>query len=176
MQADKFYRIKKIFRQLFSPKGRIGRTEYFIYIILTSLVILCSVVLFLFGWFKTAIAIFIVSVCIRIAQAARRCHDIGVTGFYLLIPVYPILLLFMAGTNGVNKYGPPPGTDILEELAVIISMDRREGVEVETLRGARKILRGIILPHYAKPGDLIKHFKDDKYIIVDRDGNLVFRI
>jgi len=38
----------------------------------------------------------------------RRIHDVGKSGWCLLIPIYNIALLFIAGDAGPNKYGPDP--------------------------------------------------------------------
>ncbi len=51
-----------------------------------------------------------------LAVMARRLHDTGNSGWWLLIQLIPylgffVLLIFMAlpGNSGPNKYGPPPG-------------------------------------------------------------------
>lgn len=41
----------------------------------------------------------------------ERSHDIGNSGWYILIPFYNIFLLFMPGDNFTNKYGKIPGTE-----------------------------------------------------------------
>ncbi|MCG6551479.1 MAG: DUF805 domain-containing protein [Candidatus Magnetominusculus sp. LBB02] len=43
-----------------------------------------------------------------IAVSIRRLHDVEKSGWFLLIPIYPIVLAFMEGTKGDNKYGPDP--------------------------------------------------------------------
>lgn len=45
---------------------------------------------------------------IRLAQSAKRCHDINRSGWYQIIPFYTLVLLFDAGTRGKNEYGPDP--------------------------------------------------------------------
>lgn len=50
------------------------------------------------------LAVFIPS----LAVAVRRMHDVNKSGWYLLIPVYNLILALTAGTKGDNKYGPDP--------------------------------------------------------------------
>jgi uncharacterized membrane protein YhaH (DUF805 family) len=52
-----------------------------------------------------------------IAVGVRRMHDINKSGWYLLIPIYNIVLLATNGDQGANEYGTDPkgnGEDILE--------------------------------------------------------------
>jgi len=50
------------------------------------------------------LAVFIPS----IAVGVRRMHDINKSGWYLLIPIYNLILTLTDGTKGDNKYGPDP--------------------------------------------------------------------
>jgi len=43
-----------------------------------------------------------------IAVGVRRMHDIGKSGWFLLIPIYNIVLCCRNGTSGDNKYGADP--------------------------------------------------------------------
>ncbi len=43
-----------------------------------------------------------------LAVAVRRMHDLGKSGWYILIPIYNIVLLATEGTKGTNEYGPDP--------------------------------------------------------------------
>jgi uncharacterized membrane protein YhaH (DUF805 family) len=101
-----------MFKNPFSFKGRIRRTEYglsfIIYAIPTLIinttieesedaatlliVLLVSIPLLWFIW----------------AQGAKRCHDKGNSGWYQIIPFYVFWLLFSDGDQWLNKYGPNP--------------------------------------------------------------------
>jgi uncharacterized membrane protein YhaH (DUF805 family) len=38
----------------------------------------------------------------------RRIHDTGKSGWFLLVPIYNLILMFIGGTPGPNQYGPDP--------------------------------------------------------------------
>ena len=47
-----------------------------------------------------------------IAVGVRRMHDVGKSGWFLLIPIYNLILACTEGTNGDNEYGPDPKVSI----------------------------------------------------------------
>ena len=50
-----------------------------------------------------------------LSLTARRMHDCNKSGWFMLIPIYNIILTFTRGTYGPNNYGPDPITDKSEE-------------------------------------------------------------
>lgn len=55
----------------------------------------------------------------NLAAAVRRMHDVGKSGWYLLIPIYNLILAFTDSEPGTNQYGPNPkegGSEITDEL------------------------------------------------------------
>lgn len=55
-----------------------------------------------------------------IAVGVRRMHDVNKSGWYILIPVYNIILSFTEGTIGPNKYGPDPKRpEILDDIDLV---------------------------------------------------------
>ncbi|MBK9735258.1 MAG: DUF805 domain-containing protein [Saprospiraceae bacterium] len=53
-----------------------------------------------------------------IAVAIRRMHDVGKSGWFILIPIYNLILALTEGQKGTNEYGPDPKGDG-EEIADI---------------------------------------------------------
>jgi uncharacterized membrane protein YhaH (DUF805 family) len=49
-----------------------------------------------------------------IAIAARRLHDAGLTGWFMLIPIYNIFLYCRESDPGDNQYGPNPHNALIE--------------------------------------------------------------
>jgi uncharacterized membrane protein YhaH (DUF805 family) len=43
-----------------------------------------------------------------IAVGIRRMHDVDKSGWYILIPIYSLILAATEGTKGDNQYGPDP--------------------------------------------------------------------
>ena len=43
-----------------------------------------------------------------IAVGVRRMHDVGKSGWFLLIPIYNLILACTEGTKGENEYGADP--------------------------------------------------------------------
>jgi len=43
-----------------------------------------------------------------IAVAVRRMHDVGKSGWFVLIPIYNLILALTPGQIGPNEYGPDP--------------------------------------------------------------------
>lgn len=43
-----------------------------------------------------------------IAVAVRRVHDQDKSGWFVLIPIYGFILMFIEGTRGPNRFGPDP--------------------------------------------------------------------
>jgi uncharacterized membrane protein YhaH (DUF805 family) len=42
------------------------------------------------------------------AQGAKRCHDIGKSGWWQIVPFYVLWMLFQAGDPYENEYGDNP--------------------------------------------------------------------
>ncbi len=113
--------------KVFSINGRIGRLRYlawslvliFAFLGLMGIAALASNLSQIVG----SLLIIVVSLGIVVTSvmiATQRLHDIGWTGWLLLINLIPVvgsvfalLMLVVPGSDGVNRYGPPPPANSL---------------------------------------------------------------
>lgn len=99
-----------MFEKPFSFDGRIRRTEYGISVIIYAIiyVIIISFIESSNGDVAFFGLAFIPMFWFLIAQAAKRCHDVGNSGWWQLIPFYGLWLLFQEGNLGQNDFGDNP--------------------------------------------------------------------
>ena len=101
-------------------EGRARRKEYWYYTLFASLI---SIAL---TFVDNAIApnattgvigaIFSLGTIVpSIAVGVRRMHDVGKSGWYLLIPIYNLILACTNGDTGTNEYGTDPKGDPMED-------------------------------------------------------------
>jgi uncharacterized membrane protein YhaH (DUF805 family) len=98
-----------VFQKYATFSGRASRSEYFYfsaatYIVSIGLLIVGALVKapFLYNLYSLA------SLVPNIALFVRRMHDTGKSGWFCLVPIYNLILLFTAGTQGSNAYGEDP--------------------------------------------------------------------
>ncbi|MES2386859.1 MAG: DUF805 domain-containing protein [Bacteroidota bacterium] len=103
-----------MFKNPFSFEGRIRRTEYGLSVIL-YVIVACII------GFMTKLAsssgimpliiggvLYVPMLWFAWSQAAKRCHDLGNSGWWQLIPLYGLWLIFGEGEPGPNQYGQNP--------------------------------------------------------------------
>ena len=99
-------------KRIFSLKGRIGQSEYiFSFLVYVLFCYLLSNIGYLFnGNFGVIIVLdgFGIAVWFLVAQGVKRSHDIGNSGWYTLVPLYLVFLLFKKSSPGNNAYGSNP--------------------------------------------------------------------
>lgn len=101
--------VKKAFQNYANFSGRADRPEYWwFYLVVILGYVLLAVIAFNTGFFFLPL-IWILAILIPILSAGvRRMHDIGKSGWFLLIPLYRLILLCTEGDHGPNEYGPDP--------------------------------------------------------------------
>jgi len=99
----------KVLQNYANFNGRARRSEYWYFFLFNTLI---SLVLgFIDGLLDTTIigSLYSLAVLIpTIAVGVRRMHDVGKSGWFLLIPIYNIILAVTDGEKGENSYGPDP--------------------------------------------------------------------
>ena len=97
-------------------EGRARRTEYWMFVLANLLITIGLYVIFHLIHLPVVASLYSLAVLIpALAVGARRLHDTGKSGWWLLIGLIPVigtivLIIFFAteGTRGANEYGPDP--------------------------------------------------------------------
>ena len=103
--------------KLFSHHGRIGRLRYLAYVtagsvvhgVVTSAVTIAlaaSPILVVAAWLPLVVFLWF-----SIITGIKRCHDMGISGWWSVTSIIPVIALgwiFWPGEQGSNKFGPPP--------------------------------------------------------------------
>ncbi|WMI65984.1 DUF805 domain-containing protein [Aestuariibaculum sp. YM273] len=104
--------------------GRARRKEYWMFFLFNmiftyGLSITLSVIAVATEMYALASLYMIYSLAVLIPSLAvgvRRMHDVGKSGWFLLIPIYSLILAVTEGERGANKYGPDPKNENIEEI------------------------------------------------------------
>ena len=118
----------KVINSYFDFNGRSRRMEYWMFILINSIIsVFCILLDTMLGtvwsigygpiYIGYGLAVFVPG----LAVAIRRLHDIGKSGWYYLLfiipiigPIWLIILFVTEGEQGDNKYGPNPKNDNFE--------------------------------------------------------------
>lgn len=112
----------KVIKNYVNFEGRARRSEYwyftlFYYLIYIGLAVIdfsmdseggILTTILAFGLFLPSIAV-----------GVRRVHDLGKSGWYILIPIYNLVLFCTNGDEGTNEYGPDPKNPMEDDIAAI---------------------------------------------------------
>lgn len=104
-----------MFTAPFSFEGRIRRMEYGLSLIAYSVILTVLQVLLIptsgtdvGGAVLTFFVLALPCIYFLLAQGAKRCHDLGHSGWFQLIPFYIFWMLFANSKEGINEYGLNP--------------------------------------------------------------------
>jgi uncharacterized membrane protein YhaH (DUF805 family) len=99
----------KVLKQYADFNGRARRKEYWMFALFNFLI--SFVIGFIGGIMEFTLLGTIYSLAVfipSIAVAVRRMHDVGKSGWFILIPIYNLILACTNGESGENKYGTDP--------------------------------------------------------------------
>jgi uncharacterized membrane protein YhaH (DUF805 family) len=92
--------------------GRARRSEYWYFVLFNTII---SFVLGIIGGMANTTILgtlyFLAILLPSIAVGVRRMHDVGKSGWYVLIPIYNFILACTEGDAGDNEYGPDPKSE-----------------------------------------------------------------
>ena len=89
--------------------GRARRSEYWYFVLFNVIIaIILGQISVLINFPYLLIIYYLAILLPSLAVAVRRMHDVGKSGWYLLIPVYSFILAVTEGQKGVNGYGDDP--------------------------------------------------------------------
>lgn len=101
--------ISTCFSKFVTFSGRASRSEYWwwqLFVFLVTFVIVFIVTLMNKQAGEVVGRILqIVFLLPGLAVAVRRCHDTNHSGWWILCPIYNIILMFFASDEGANEYG-----------------------------------------------------------------------
>ena len=96
--------IRSGFQNYTNFKGRASRAEYWWWALFTVILsILLSSINDSLGNLGS-----LVTLLPSIAVAIRRVHDVDRAGWFILVPIYNLVLVLRRGDAGENRFGPPP--------------------------------------------------------------------
>ena len=114
----------KVLKQYADFKGRSRRKEYWMFSLISIAItygITIIAVIIEIPALATIGSIYSLAVLIpRIAVGVRRMHDVGKSGWFLLIPIYNFILAVSDSEAGANKWGenPKTGSDEINQIGV----------------------------------------------------------
>ncbi|SEK62389.1 Uncharacterized membrane protein YhaH, DUF805 family [Roseateles sp. YR242] len=115
----------------FSANGRVGRLRYLAYVTGASLIhaVVAGLLTLVFRGSVLAIvvntALYLALFAFTIVTGIKRCHDMNISGWWsatFFIPLIGLAWIFWPGTQGPNRFGPPPpaNTTGVRVLALVL--------------------------------------------------------
>lgn len=108
---------KVVFENYANFEGRARRKEYWMFFLANM--IISFALGFILGLISPSLGlvanVYSLAVLVpSIAVAIRRMHDVGKSGWFILIPIYNLILACTEGDRGTNAYGPDPKNEFDE--------------------------------------------------------------
>lgn len=102
---------KYLFKLFFICKGRIHRLDYFLVLVVLTGLRFVNAILFYEQYLyphpiRGLFDCILIYCCI--AVGVKRCHDVGKSGWWFFIPLFPLWLILEKGESETNQYGEVP--------------------------------------------------------------------
>ena len=97
------------FRKYAEFNGRARRKEYWYFVFINFLISMALTYVETIIDSQLLSIVFSIAIIVpSIAVGIRRMHDVDKSGWYILIPIYDLVLAATEGTKGDNQYGADP--------------------------------------------------------------------
>ena len=98
--------ISTCFKKYATFSGRASRSEYWFFYLFYAIIYLVGALIGAAVGTAELVYLFIIPLWLPTSAAGiRRIHDTGRSGWFILVPIYNIILLVSASNPGTNKYG-----------------------------------------------------------------------
>lgn len=99
----------KVLQNYATFSGRARRKEYWMFTLFSTIISIVLSIVAAIVHFELISSLYSLAVLVpSIAVGVRRMHDVGKSGWFLLIPIYNLILTCTEGEHGENGYGPDP--------------------------------------------------------------------
>ncbi len=99
----------KVLKNYATFSGRARRSEYWYFALFSAIISIILAVVGVAIKFPLLNNVYSIIVLLpSIAVGVRRVHDVGKSGWFILIPIYNLILFCTDGQPGENEYGPDP--------------------------------------------------------------------
>jgi len=98
--------ISTCFKKYATFSGRASRSEFWFFYLFYIIVYIVGSIAGVAVDSSMLVYLFIVPIWLpQLAVGVRRMHDVGRSGWFILVPIYNLILLLSASNPGTNKYG-----------------------------------------------------------------------
>lgn len=104
----------------FAAQGRLTRDEFFKFMLVLGLALMVIGVIPVVGWIAM-----IAGYIIIILAMIRRLHDVGLSGWWCLVPIYNTFLL-VQDSDGDNQWGDAPRLTVGEHVDTALKAAHKE--------------------------------------------------
>ena len=99
----------KVLQNYVNFSGRARRKEYWMFVLFNMIISIVLGIIAGLIHFELLGTLYSLAVLLpSIAVGVRRMHDVGKSGWFILIPIYNLILACTDGVQGENEYGSDP--------------------------------------------------------------------